>query len=67
LLAAMRGRWPCAGVVLASAGIGLPPLLVTAAAAGAVRMRRIDFALTVALGRTARFMAIAWPVMALRP
>ncbi|MDR1826054.1 MAG: hypothetical protein LBR27_12145 [Bifidobacteriaceae bacterium] len=61
-----RGRWPCAGVTLAAAGIGIPPLLVTAVAAGAIRMRRLDFAVVVLVGRLARFLVLAWPVLAAR-
>jgi membrane protein YqaA with SNARE-associated domain len=64
LLALMDGRWRCAAVVAASASVGLPPLLATAALAGAIRMRRADFIVVCLAGRLARFMVLAWPVVA---
>jgi membrane protein YqaA with SNARE-associated domain len=65
LLAAMDGRWRRVAVLALSAVGGMPPLLATSVAAGLVRMRRLDFVVCVALGRIARFGAIAGPFLAL--
>lgn len=51
-----------AAVTLSSASIGLPPLLLVTAAAGAARMRVADFAACCFAGRAARFIAIAVPI-----
>jgi len=66
LLASLDGRWRCVGIVLLSAVVGLPPLLATAVAAGAVRMRRVDFILCCLFGRSARFVALMVPIVAAR-
>lgn len=66
LLALLDGRWQCVGIVLLSAVVGLPPLLATAVAAGAVQMRRLDFVLCCLLGRSARFVALIVPIVAAR-
>jgi membrane protein YqaA with SNARE-associated domain len=50
-------------VVLASATFGLPPLAAVSLAAGAAGQRRTVFALTCLVGRTARFAALAAPVI----
>jgi membrane protein YqaA with SNARE-associated domain len=55
LIARLDGRWQANGVVLLSAGVGLPPLAIVSIAAGAVKTRRVDFAVCCLLGRTVRF------------
>jgi membrane protein YqaA with SNARE-associated domain len=59
LLKSLDGRWQANGVVLMSAGIGLPPLALVSIAAGAVQSRRMDFAICCLAGRTARFVTVA--------
>jgi membrane protein YqaA with SNARE-associated domain len=59
LMKGLDGRWRTNGVVLLAAVAGLPPLLLVSAAAGAMKTRRIDFAVCCLLGRTVRFVAIA--------
>ncbi|MBF4160595.1 hypothetical protein [Nocardioides acrostichi] len=49
-------------LMLASAGLGLPPLALVSVAAGASGQPRRTFAGLCLLGRTARFAAIAIPV-----
>lgn len=66
LVSTLEGRWRCITVVLLSAGVGIPPLLATAAAAGVARMRRLDFALCCLSGRTVRFVVVAAPVLLAR-
>jgi len=58
---ALRSRRTGHPVVLASAALGLPPLLVVSLAAGASGQRRWEFALLCLVGRTARFAALALP------
>ncbi|MDR2565591.1 MAG: hypothetical protein LBC97_05940 [Bifidobacteriaceae bacterium] len=65
LLAAMDKRWRSNAVLLLSAVVGIPPLFATSIAAGLLRLRLLDFVLCVSLGRIARLMVIAWPVLAL--
>ncbi|MDR2380470.1 MAG: hypothetical protein LBE08_04740 [Bifidobacteriaceae bacterium] len=65
LVAAMDRRWPAVGVVALSAVVSLPPLLVTAVAAGLLKMHRLDFVICVACGRIIRLGAIAWPLLVL--
>jgi len=49
----IHGRpWASAGVMLLSATLGFPPLLVMGAVAGALRMRMWVFASTIMVGRT---------------
>lgn len=55
----INGRpWVSAGVMLLSATLGLPPLLVMGAVAGALRMRMWIFASTIMIGRTVQSYAI---------
>lgn len=59
MLAALSDpRWG-APVTLLSALVGLPPLYAVAVIAGASRMGLITFSLSVLVGRTARFVALA--------
>lgn len=54
--ARMEGRpWYAAAIIFLAASVGLPPLLVMSAVAGALRMRLWVFVPTVLLGRTLRF------------
>ncbi len=49
----INGRpWVAAGVMLLSSTVGVPPLLVMGAVAGALRMRMWIFASTIMVGRT---------------
>lgn len=57
-----QSRRSSAGVTLASAAVGLPPLLLVSAAAGAAKMRIVDFVACCFVGRAARFAAIAIPI-----
>jgi len=66
LLALMDDRWRGDAVLLLSATVGLPPLLATAALAGALKLRRLDFVVCVLAGRLARFFVIAAPFFSLR-
>ena len=50
--------------VLASATLGLPPLALVSLAAGASAQRRWEFGAVCLIGRSARFAAIALPVVA---
>ncbi|HST81616.1 MAG TPA: hypothetical protein VLL08_07765 [Kineosporiaceae bacterium] len=59
LLKSLEGRWQTNGVVLLSAGLGLPPLALVSVAAGAVKSRRLDFAICCLAGRTVRFVTVA--------
>jgi membrane protein YqaA with SNARE-associated domain len=59
LIKRLDGRWQANGVVLLSAGVGLPPLAIVSIAAGAVQSRRVDFAVCCLVGRTARFLTVA--------
>jgi membrane protein YqaA with SNARE-associated domain len=52
--------WPAAGVLLASASVGLPPLAATSVAAGMRRTRLALFAGCTLAGRTVRFGAVAF-------
>jgi len=55
----IHGRpWASAGVMLLSALVGLPPLLVMGAVAGAMKMRPWVFGGTILLGRTLQSYAI---------
>jgi len=63
LIKSLDGRWQANGVVLLSAGVGLPPLAIVSIAAGAVKSRRVDFAVCCLLGRTARFAAVTIGVL----
>ena len=55
----MRGRpWAAAGVMLVSSTVGFPPLLVTGAVAGAMRMRMWMFISTIMVGRTVQSYVI---------
>lgn len=54
-------------VVLASASVGLPPLLLVSAVAGAAPMRRIDFTVCCLVGRSARFLLIGLGITAALP
>ncbi|MFW6774935.1 VTT domain-containing protein [Nocardioides sp. CPCC 205120] len=57
----MEGRpWYAAAIMFVSALGGVPPLLVMAAVAGALRMRREVFLVSVLVGRSIRF----WLVLA---
>ena len=58
LVKSLDGRWQTNGVVLLSAGLGLPPLAIVSIAAGAVQSRRMDFAVCCLVGRTARFLLV---------
>jgi|1186.fasta_scaffold16043_1 membrane protein YqaA with SNARE-associated domain len=59
LMKRLDGRWQSNGVVLLSAGLGVPPLAIVSIAAGARQSRRVDFAVCCLLGRSARFAAVA--------
>ena len=50
--------WYAAAVIFAASTIGLPPLLVMAAVAGALKVPMWVFVPTVLIGRTLRFWAI---------
>lgn len=52
--------WPAAGVLLASAAVGMPPLAATSVAAGARRTGPALFAGCTLVGRFVRFGLIAW-------
>jgi membrane protein YqaA with SNARE-associated domain len=65
LLALMDNRWRADAVLLLSASAGIPPLLATAAFAGVVKVRRVDFVVCVLVGRLARFFVVAAPFLAL--
>jgi membrane protein YqaA with SNARE-associated domain len=56
-------RLPAAGVLLASASVGLPPLAVTTVAAGARRTPTALFVTCALAGRLARFGVLAAPVV----
>jgi membrane protein YqaA with SNARE-associated domain len=59
--ARIEGRpWFGGGIMLVSAFAGVPPLLVMAAVAGALKMRMYVFLPTILVGRTLRF----WLVLA---
>ena len=58
LVKSLDGRWQTNGVVLMSAGVGLPPLAIVSIAAGAVQSRRMDFAVCCLFGRTVRFLIV---------
>lgn len=53
---------PGTTVVALSATLGLPPLAIVSALAGAARLRLPLFVGTCVAGRLVRFLAIAWPV-----
>ncbi len=53
-----RSRAAPAAVVLASASVGVPPLLVTSVAAGRTPMRCATFVVTCLVGRIARFAVL---------
>ena len=55
----LSGRWAARGTVLASAGLGLPPLALVSIAAGVAGTRRLDFAACCLVGRIARFLVVA--------
>lgn len=61
--AGLRSRRAGPAVVLASAALGLPPLAVVSLAAGAAGQRHLVFGLTCLVGRTARFAALAAPIV----
>lgn len=61
--AGLRSRRAGPVVVLASAGLGLPPLAVVSMAAGAAGQRRLVFGVACLAGRTARFAALAAPLV----
>jgi uncharacterized membrane protein YdjX (TVP38/TMEM64 family) len=63
LVKSLDGRWQANGVVLLSAGVGLPPLAIVSIAAGAVKSRRVDFAVCCLLGRTVRFATVTIGVL----
>lgn len=58
LIKRLDGRWQANGVVLLSAGVGMPPLAIVSIAAGACQSRRLDFAICCLVGRTARFATL---------
>ncbi|GAB3674329.1 hypothetical protein [Angustibacter aerolatus] len=55
----LQNRWSGGGVVLLSASVGFPPLLVVAVVAGAVKLRRLDFIVCCLVGRSIRFVVLA--------
>ena len=61
--AGLRSRRAGPVVVLASSGLGLPPLAVVSMAAGAAGQRRLVFGVACLAGRTARFAALAAPLV----
>jgi membrane protein YqaA with SNARE-associated domain len=65
LVKQLDGRWQTNGVVLLSAGVGLPPLAIVSIAAGACQSRRLDFAVCCLLGRTIRFVTLVISALAL--
>ena len=58
--------WPAAGVLLAAASVGVPPLAVVSVAAGLRSTPGLLVAACTLGGRAARFAVMAWPVIALR-
>lgn len=55
----LAGRpWFAGGIIFSAASVGIPPLLVMAAVAGALRVPLWVFVPTVLIGRTLRFWAI---------
>ena len=65
-LGLLDSRWRAGGVVLLSAGVGLPPLALVSAACGVAKTRPSDFALCCLVGRAARFLALVVPVAILQ-
>jgi len=63
LTAMMDGRWRTAAVMLLSASVGLPPLVLTVVIAGLIKQRRLDFVLCLLIGRLVRFAVIALPFL----
>ena len=63
IAARLRCRRSSAAVVLVSGALGLPPLAIVSVAAGANRMRRLDFLACCLLGRTARFSVMLLPLV----
>ena len=59
----LRSRRGGPALVLTSAVLGLPPLAVVSLAAGAAGQRHLVFGLTCLAGRTARFAALAAPII----
>ena len=60
--AALTQRRTAVPLILASAGLGLPPLALVSVAAGASAQRRRTFASLCLIGRIARFAALGTPV-----
>ncbi len=58
--------WQSAGVLLASATLGVPPLAVTTIAAGLRRTKLPIFIICVLIGRAARFAVVAVPTLLAR-
>jgi len=62
LLDLLDQRWFAVPVVLLSAVVGLPPLLLVSVYAARTRMGVLTFAAVCLVGRSARFVAVAYAV-----
>ena len=62
LAARLETRGSSAAVVLVSGSVGLPPLALVAVAAGATRMRLMDFLVCCLAGRVVRFSVVLVPL-----
>ena len=58
----LHDRRSSAGIVLLSGSVGLPPLALVAVAAGATKMRLLDFLLCCLAGRVVRFGLVLVPL-----
>ena len=65
--AALAARRTSVPLVLASSGIGLPPLAVVSVVAGAAGMGRVEFAALCFIGRAVRFVGLALSLSWLLP
>ena len=64
LTALLRRPWLGGVTVLVSASVGIPPLAVVSVLAGAAGVNRVGFVCACLVGRTARFQALAVPLLA---
>lgn len=60
----LRRPWLGGVTVLVSASVGIPPLAVVSVLAGGAGVRRVVFVCACLVGRTARFLALAVPLLA---
>jgi membrane protein YqaA with SNARE-associated domain len=61
MMESLAHPWQGPAVVFISGSVGIPPLLVTAAAAGLSQMRIVPFVVTCFTGRWVRLLVIAIP------